>query len=108
MRECSMLKLNLQNLTMIDILLCLGIIASIIFLALLLYKIFNVVTRTNFSRQYKITQIPKSVKVRKYNNSKTSYFELNYPFWAVSKEDSTADKRYSNKDHLGKKLFVCR
>ena len=100
-----MLKLNLQNLTMIDILLCLGLIASVAFLALLLYKIFNAAARTNFSRQYKITQIPKSVKVQKYNNAKTCYFELNYPFWAVSKEDSTADKRYSNNKIIWKKAF---
>ena len=47
-----MLKLNLQNLTMIDILLYLGLIASVVFLVLLLYKIFNAAARTNFSRQY--------------------------------------------------------
>lgn len=101
-----MLKLNLQNLTMIDILLCLGLIASVVFLVLFLYKIFNAAARTNFSRQYKITQIPKSVKVQKYNNAKTYYFELNYPFWAVSKEDSTADKRYSNNKIIWKKSFL--
>ena len=101
-----MLKLNLRNLTMIDILLCLGLIASVVFLVLLLYKIFNAAARTNFSRQYKITQIPKSVKVQKYNNAKTYYFELNYPFWAVSKEDSTADKRYSNNKIFWKKSFL--
>lgn len=101
-----MLKFDLQNLTMIDILLCLGTIASVVFLALLLYKILNAAARTNFSRQYKITQIPKSVRVRKYNNSKTSYFELNYPFWAVSKEDSTADKRYSNNKIIWENSFL--
>lgn len=101
-----MLKLNLQNLTIVDILLCFVLIAFIALLISLLYAIFNAAARTNFSRQYKITQIPKSVKVRKYNNSKTSYFELNYPFWAVSKEDSTADKRYSNNKIIWENSFL--
>ena len=101
-----MLKFNLQNLTMIDILLCLVLIAFIALLISLLYAIFNAAARTNFSRQYKITQIPKSVKVRKYNNAKACYFELNNPFWAISKEDSTADKRYSNNRIIWENSFL--
>lgn len=100
------MKLDLQNFTTIDALFCLVLIVVSIFLVSFLCAAFNAAARSNFSRQYKIAQIPKSIKVRKYNGTQTSYFELNYPFWAASKKDSTADKRYSNNKIIWEKSFL--
>lgn len=72
-------------------------------------SIYDSVRKSNFSKLYKIGKLPASIKVRKKLNEKgKNYYNLNYPYWSVSKRDGTADRRVKQNSIIWEKsnLYV--
>lgn len=74
------------------------ILCSIIILTILIIKIIsNYIIKKSFLEQYKITNLPKSIKVRKNRDEhEKNWYYLKYPYWYISKKDGTADQRIKN------------
>lgn len=62
--------------------------------------------RNRFSRKYQIHKLPKGVKVKKSRRPKRNRYILNYPFWANSKKDGTADLRIRDNEIIWDKSFL--
>lgn len=65
------------------------IVVSIVAIKAIVYS----VRKAAFLKQYGITDLAKSIKIKKKKGYGPNYFELKYPYWAVSKKDGTADLR---------------
>lgn len=73
-----------------EIILLIGLAGS----AYIIKNIFDYIIKRNFSKQYGIGKLPRSIKARIKKNTKgKNHYKLNYPYWSVSKKDGTADKR---------------
>lgn len=73
------------------------ILAIVIVVSLfVITNIFNYVVKINFSKQYGIGKMPRRINVKKKKGAGKNYYELNYPYWAKSKKDGTADRRVKN------------
>lgn len=87
-------------------------VSAFVFLAVLFVGIHLVsilidkTKRNRFSRRYHIHKLPKGVKVKKNPRPRRNRYILNYPFWANSKKDGTADLRVKDNEIIWDKSFL--
>lgn len=96
----------MEQYSILILILVIGIMAGSIFI---IKSIYDSVRKSNFSKLYKIGKLPASIKVRKKLNEKgKNYYNLNYPYWSVSKRDGTADRRVKQNSIIWEKsnLYV--
>lgn len=65
--------------------------------------ILSFITKSNFTKQYGIGSLPKSVKVKKGKKQERNYYKLRYPYWSASKKDGTADLRVKSNSIIWRK-----
>lgn len=79
----------------------------IIVIALIMYIIYclyNYILKKDFLNTYHIGKLPSGIVIRKCNNeNEKNHYELEYPYWSVSKKDGTADKRVKNNSIIWRK-----
>lgn len=80
---------------------------SVLFVSIHLVGILIDKTKRNrFSRRYRIRKLPKGVKIKKSRRPRRNRYILNYPFWANSKKDGTADLRIRDNEIIWDKSFL--
>ena len=67
--------------------LCVGIILFLII------TILGAIRKKKFKKRYGIKRLPRSIKVKLKRTTNMNFYELEYPCWAISKKDGTADLR---------------
>ena len=74
--------------------------------AFLVGIIIDKTKRNRFSRRYRISKLPKGVKIKKNRRPRGNRYILNYPFWANSKKDGTADLRIKDNEIIWDESFL--
>lgn len=80
--------------------------AAIAASAFLVGIIIDKTKRSRFSRRYRIRKLPKGVKIKKNRRPRGNRYILNYPFWANSKKDGTADLRIKDNEIIWDESFL--
>lgn len=89
-----------------------GSVGAFVFLSVLFISIHLVSTligktkKYRFSRRYQIRRLPKGVKIKMGRRPRKNRYILNYPFWASSKKDGTADLRMRDNEIIWGKSFL--
>lgn len=58
------------------------------------YVIDQWIQKNHFCKKYGLDSLPWNIRIRNGVDSGYSKYELNYPYWYISKNDGTADRRY--------------